>query len=47
MTKYEEGFLEGKQHGYALGFNTGFWSAILLISGVIVGGFIAMKAIGI
>lgn len=47
MTKYEQGFIEGKAAGYTSGFNAGFWSAILLISAVVVAGFISMRALNL
>jgi len=46
MTNYEKGFSEGKQVGFTTGFSAGFWSAVLLVSGMVVAGLLVMRATG-
>lgn len=44
---YDAGLSAGEMHGYTKGFSAGFWSAVLLISGVVLAGLISMRAIGL
>jgi len=54
MSEYHLGFSDGwraaredegaEESAYSRGFSMGFWSAILLVAGVVVGGLLVMRA---
>jgi tetrahydromethanopterin S-methyltransferase subunit F len=40
---WESGFSSGEMYGYTKGFSAGFWSAVLLIGGMVLAGLIIMR----